>query len=232
MNEPGDMAGAVTMLTVFTFPRNRRAWAFAGMGLARPLLAGLPGLRFRKLMGTGRGIGFTRSPDWNRYALLTVWDGMRDARRFLESSRFMFLYRSRADRSSTLLLRTLRAHGKWNGANPFLPSEESSKHSDRICVLTRATIRPGRLREFWEMVEPVGQALAEADGLQGSIGIGELPFIRQATVSIWESEEKMRAFAYSAGVHRTVVGRTRDEAWYSEDLFARFRIIEEIGTFP
>lgn len=232
MNEPGDTAGPVTMLTVFTFPRNRRAWAFAGMGPARLLLTGLPGLRFRKLMGTGRGIGFTRSPDWSRYALLTVWDDMRDARRFLESSRFMSLYRSRADRSSTLLLRTLRAHGEWNGTNPFLPADESPKHSGRICVLTRATIRPGRLCRFWEMVEPVGKVLEKADGLQGSIGIGELPFIRQATVSIWESEETMKAFAYSAGLHRTVVGRTRDEAWYSEDLFARFRIIEEIGTFP
>lgn len=225
----------VTMLTLFTFPQNRRAWAFAQMAFARPLLRRVPGLRFRKLMGTGQGIGFTRQPDWNRYALLTVWEDEGTARNFLATSRFMDRYRRNACRASTLLLRTLQAHGSWNGQNPFLPAlpaEHRIAQQEPLCVLTRATIRPQRLNAFWQMVEPVGSRLAEADGLRGSVGIGELPFIRQATLSIWESEEQMKAFAYRSGPHKTVVSRTHREQWYSEDLFARFRIIEQIGAFP
>lgn len=202
------------------------------MAFARPLLWKISGLRFHKLMGTGRGIGFTRQPDWNRYALLTVWENQEGAREFLTSSRFMRSYRNRAARTATLLLAPLQAHGNWNGTNPFLPAIQKEEASEQMCVLTRATIRPRRLRAFWQMVEPVSTVLERAEGLQASIGMGEIPFIRQATFSIWESEEQMKAFAYSSDLHRTVVRRTRDEEWYSEDLFARFRIIEQIGTFP
>jgi len=219
------------MVVVFGFTPRRRAWAFAQMALARPLLMRIPGMRFSKLMGTGRGLGFTLAPDWDRYALLTVWESEADARRFLDGSRFMRRYRRRARSVSHIILRTLSSHGAWNGRNPFLPASGGDP-AGPLAILTRATIRPSRLRAFWREVAPVGARLAEADGLLGSIGIGEAPFIRQATLSIWRDLEAMRAFAYRAGDHRDVVRRTRDEGWYSEDLFARFAVVERSEIFP
>lgn len=202
------------------------------MAFARPLLWKIPGMRFRKLMGAGKGIGFTREPDWSRYALLAVWEHEADARNFLAESRFMRCYSENATRHSTLILRTLQAHGSWNGTNPFLPAKKTVDSDGPICILTRATIRPSRLSAFWRMVEPVSRDLASAPGLEASIGIGELPMIRQATASVWSSPEKMKDFAYRSEPHRTVIRRTREENWYSEDLFARFEIIESIGSFP
>src|SRR5947207_15608270 len=92
----------ITSLTVFTFPTGARAWAFAQMGLARPLLVGAPGLRFYRLMGSGVGPAFSFRPNWSRYALLGVWEDEARARAFLDSSEFMGRYRAKAARSTTV----------------------------------------------------------------------------------------------------------------------------------
>ena len=55
-------------------------------------------------------------------------------------------------------------------------------------------------------------------------GIGELPFVQQATFSIWESEDDINNFAYSNTSHKNIVSKTKKQKWYKEDLFARFHI--------
>ena len=220
----------ITTVTVFRFPPRARAWALAQMALARPLLRHVQGLRFSRLMGSGRGIGFTLAPDWDRYALLAVWNSRDDAHSFLANSRFMRRYGRRAISQWSVCLQTAAAHGAWDGHNPFLPAvARLGDTGGRVAVLTRATIRPSRLRRFWRSVPAVSAALAGARGLQRSIGIGELPFVRQATLSVWESAEAVREFAYGDAPHRDVVRRTRDERWYREDLFARFAVLDEFG---
>ncbi|MCB0710775.1 MAG: hypothetical protein KDD67_00445 [Ignavibacteriae bacterium] len=221
-----------TTLSVFTFAPEERFWAFSQMAFARRYLLNVPGLQFRKLMGAGQGLGFTRDPDWSRYAFLGVWESEREARQFHLSSTFAKQYQQHARRFSTLYLRTIQVHGKWSGKTPFLLTSAAKNANGRIGILTRASIRPTRLKEFWEMVEPVSRELEGAEGLCASIGIGELPLIRQATFSIWESAEQMKAFAYNNGTHRRVIERTRQENWYSEDLFARFLITDAVGEFP
>ena len=222
----------VTTLTVFSFPSGKYFRAFSQMAFARRHLLNVPGLKFHKLMGTGQGIGFTREPDWSRYAFLGTWEDEQSARGFHSSSRFMERYQRIASRSSTLYLHTLQSHGRWDKEEPFIPVEKSGKLEGEIGILTRATIKPAKLKAFWSMVEPVSNDLKEATGLKASIGIGELPFIRQATFSIWESAEEMKEFAYKSFYHREVIRRTREEGWYNEDLFARFAIVDKVGNFP
>jgi hypothetical protein len=61
--------------------------------------------------------------------------------------------------------------------------------------------------------------------LQFSLGIGEIPFLKQATFSIWENIESMKSFAYKSADHIAVIQKTRTENWYREELFVRFRIV-------
>lgn len=63
-----------------------------------------------------------------------------------------------------------------------------------------------------------------------SLTIGEAPFFRQATFSIWDNLESMKEFAYNSAEHLDVIRKTRQEDWYSEELFARFALISASGN--
>jgi hypothetical protein len=95
----------------------------------------------------------------------------------------------------------------------------------KIAVLTRATIRLSKLKSFWKSVPDVSAQMQDAKGLIASFGIGEIPFIKQATLSIWEDVESMKTFAYQMKAHQTVIQKTRKENWYSEEMFTRFEVI-------
>jgi heme-degrading monooxygenase HmoA len=216
-------------LTLFGYSGRERAWAFAQMGLARPRVAREHGLRFWKLVGSGRGAGFSLRPDWSRYGLVAVWESAEAADAFFSSSLVARDYREHADEMWTVRLAPTAAHGTWSGANPFLPLAPRS-NGGPVAVLTRATIRWRRLAAFWGAVPEASRALEDARGLVASIGIGEAPFVRQATFSLWRTEADMQEFAYG-GAHRDVIRRTRAESWYAEELFARFAPVASEGTW-
>ena len=229
--EAGPEPCQVTTMVIFTFPGGKRGWAFRQMGLARPLIKKAPGLRFYILMGAGRGKAFSLRPDWNRYALLAVWENEQAAREFLASSPFMAKYRANACRVAYAILKTISVKGKWDGRNPFRAGTISQKE-ERVMVLTRATIRFSRLPAFWQQAARVSEKFTATPGLIGSIGVGEVPFFRQATFSFWENAASLKQFAYGPGSHRQTIQRTRAEGWYREELFARFAIIEVSQPFP
>ncbi len=142
-------------------------------------------------------------------------------------------YREHIERSASVILTTRSAHGEWDGANPFLPSQKSTtEEKGMLAVLTRATIRPRHLRSFWRDVPAASRALESSPGLVASIGIGELPFVRQATFSLWSDLDAMKRYAYQTPEHLQVIERTRREGWYSEQLFARFGVVDVLGEFP
>ena len=99
-----------------------------------------------------------------------------------------------------------------------------------MAVLTRATIRWRRLSAFWSRAKLVSATMNDASGLRHSIGIGEIPVLKQATFSIWDSSEAMKAFAYQLNAHREVVRDSRKERWYSEEMFLRMRPVFQLGT--
>ena len=56
-------------------------------------------------------------------------------------------------------------------------------------------------------------------------GVGELPIIEQATISIWKSEQRMKDYAYSDKSHLKIIHKARKNNWYSEELFVSSNII-------
>jgi len=191
------------------------------MAFARPRLAQISGLRFWKLLGSGHGSGFSLHPNWSRYGLLAAWETAEALENFFAASSLMRVYRHHANEIWTVRLLPIEVRGAWSGVNPFFPLTSPIKDGP-IAILTRATIRLSRLRAFWSAVPAASRALDEATGLLASIGIGEAPFYRQATFSLWRSVADMEAFAYRTNAHREVMRRTRAENWYREELFARF----------
>lgn len=220
------MAQAV-FLHFFTYQKNR-FWAFTQMQRAHADLQQCQGLQFYKMLGTGAGAGFSLRPDFSTYALLSVWESVEAKEiAFAESSVLQSFY-ERSHKQQIFCLRPIHTHGMWSGESPF---ETQVPLGDKpIGVITRATLNPTRLVDFWRHVPQASAAIKEAKGVGFFKGIGEWPFVQQATFSVWESKEAIRIFAYESQAHASIVKKTRERKWYKEDMFNRFEVIEVTTT--
>jgi hypothetical protein len=100
-----------------------------------------------------------------------------------------------------------------------------------VAVLTRARVRPSRIVPFTRSTPAAAAAIAGAPGALEWLGIGEAPVGTQATFSLWRSLDDMRSYAYASPAHADVIRRRREEGWYSQELFARFRPLGSSGTW-
>lgn len=228
-------ADPVVAFTLAKYPRQQSLRALSHLGLDRWPLWRTPGLRFWRLLGVGQGRVFDPHADLQRYALFTVWDSQADLQRFEAQSSVMQRIRSRSEESWSVHMLPVRWHGKWGGSDPlrdFTPAP--APQPGPWLILTRATIRPTKVRAFQQAVPAVAEQLLLHDELLNSVGAGELPLIYQATFSLWRSLPAITNFAYATSVpnpHVDVIRRTRQENWYREELFARFRPIASYGTW-
>jgi hypothetical protein len=212
--------------------------AFFAMALFHAPLKFNKRISFYKLMGCGRNGTFDKTPDVLQWCILittshTVFEHAIQHKHFIKTvlGRFISIWFTLFTKEQfTLSLQTLTAHGTWDNATPFGTGIKNYEHNSLIAVLTRATIRLPRFSNFWKHVDGVAKTLSSSPGFITSVGVGEIPWIKQATLSVWETEEQMKAFAYKRKEHSEVVYKTKKEKWYSEDLFARFTILHTTGS--
>lgn len=233
------MARAQTVsLTLHRFEGLRaRLWAFGQMLLARPGLARTEGIQFWKLLGSGSGEGFTPVPNTAVYAILAAWPDGDRARAQVATGRTFRRYRARAREAWTVFLVPVSARGQWSGRAPFVPGpapgeERGEKFGERpLAALTRASLRPSRLALFWRRVPEISRRIGADPNVIFKIGVGEVPWLRQVTFSIWPDEASMADFARRDGPHARAIRAVRAGDWFAEELYARFRVVGEAGTW-
>ncbi|GGH05117.1 hypothetical protein GCM10007422_21050 [Pedobacter zeae] len=181
-------------------------------------------------MGSGKDAQVDLPADYRHWAILTTWDDRATYDDFSFRSFVMKWFKLFGCESFTILLNPLSSHGLWSGKEPFKTKKTAVNHTGKIAVITRAAIRFNKLKEFRSNVKRAADAMRAAPGFILSAGIGENPFFDQATFSIWENAESMKAYAYQSHDHSDVIRLTRAREWYKEELFARFAIIESWGT--
>jgi spheroidene monooxygenase len=214
-------------LSLFRFDRTlARLWVLGQMGAARFVLPRVPGLDFWKLCGSGTGEGFTPRPNWGVWAILCVWRDAQAASAGLQEAPFS-RWRVRADESCVLHLEPFSVRGHWSGAKPFTPAGESR---GPIAAMTRATVKPARAARFWGRVPDISAKIGSDPNVIFKIGIGEVPLLHQVTFSVWPDADSMAAFA-RRGPHAEAIRAVRDEGWFNEELYARFRICGTSGTW-
>lgn len=204
-----------------------RAWALTMMGMARLPLARTSDIGFWKLCGSGTGEGFTPVPNTAVYAILSTWPDAKTAKARTQSGIFA-TYQKRAVENWTVFLQTQTARGAWSGQTPFHPSDSTT--TGPLAALTRATIKPRILRRFWGRVPNISNMIGKDSNVAFKIGIGEVPILHQVTFSIWPSEQAMASFART-GPHAEAIRAVRDEGWFKEELYARFAVHSDHGTW-
>ncbi len=227
----GEPAIQIVTLSFFRFDTlSARLWAFAMMGLARGTMTRMPDLAFWKLCGSGTGEGFTPKPNTRVYAILCVWPDEETARARLADETIFARYRARSVEDWTVLMTPVSTWGAWDGVTPF--STKKPGYQGPLAALTRASLRPSALLRFWRRVPDISSVIGSDPNVAFKIGIGEVPLLHQVTFSIWPDTTTMAAFARDkSGPHAHAIQAVRDGDWFREELYARFQIIGDIGTW-
>lgn len=218
--------GQFTSVIFFKFKKNK-FWAFKQMAFSNKHLYNNSGLIFHKHLGTGSGSGFSLWPDFSTYAILTVWSNEKYYSDFLNNNNWLKKYTAKSSFTRTLILNPYFTKGLWDGINPFENNLNKDTLKKKVVVITRAKIRFSKLIQFWLSVPKASRAILKSKGVLFYKGIGELPFIHQATLSIWENQFDINQFAYSKKNHSDIIKKTRSNNWYREDMFTRFYLISD-----
>ncbi len=202
------------------FPR-----AIHAMGFDRFRLMLDKNVSFHKSLGTGKGETFTPS-DANalQWGLIA---SVEDIEKF-DNSFVIKRWRRISASEYRAVLEPISSHGQWAGKEPFVATAKD--WDGAVAAVTRARIKWSQNFRFWRSVPPVTVSLKSAPGLIAAIGIGEAPIGLQGTFSLWESAAAIREFAYKGAAHQKAIADTSTYNWYSEELFARFAVLEQRGS--
>lgn len=217
------------MITVVYFWRIKMLFlpiAIVFMAINKIQLKRLPGISFIKMLGTGKGESFTpKDADPTRWGILVTISENQISN--LDKSFVIRCWQKICKKEYRVILKPISSHGFWSRKQPF--SVENFDWSAKIAAVTRARIVWRKNLIFWRAVPPVTESLHLSPGLLNAIGIGEAPIGLQGTFSVWKDAASLRDFAYKGKAHSEAIKATSAQQWYSEELFARFAVIEERG---
>lgn len=212
-------SGPVVVLLLVDVVAASRLWGWSRFVIGRFSMAGTPGLRFFKILGSGHEGGFGLRPSGTRQGLFCVFDTAHEADDFLNASPVAVAYREHAREFLSVRLKAFSSRGRWAGLG--LPVSAQAPASGPIAALTRASIRLPAARSFWHKAPPAERALERAPGCLLAAGLGEAPLLRQATFSVWDSVASMDAYARS-GAHLEAIKAAHQHRYFSESMFVRF----------
>ncbi len=220
MNPPhtgGDDQTAVVLLANIDI--QSRLWGWSRIVMGPGGLKGTPGLLFSKVLGSGYEGGFSLRPSPSRQGVFALFDSLKAAQDFIECSKLVAAYQSRSDEFCSATLKAWSCRGSWDGVS--LQVHTAPPVSGPVAALTRASIKLTKAPAFWVHAPPSQTALEGVAGCQLAVGLGEAPFFRQATFSIWDGVQEMNAYART-GSHLQAIQAAHQHGYFSESMFARF----------
>ena len=229
----GAMASAaaqptVALLLLVRLRRSAMAWGLSRLVLGERGLRRVPGLRFARVLGSGRHGGFGLAPGFDHQGLICFFDDEDSARAFADDAPVMHAYRDHARESLLALLRATSCRGTWSGAS--LAVTAPAQDNAPMATLTRASIRLRHAARFWQHAPATHDGIARAEGCRLAVGLGEAPLLRQATFSLWDNAQAMAHYARS-GAHLAAIQSAWQHGWFSESMFVRFAPISIAGEW-
>jgi hypothetical protein len=218
----------VALLLLVRYPSRAVPWALSRLVLGERALGCVPGLRFARVLGSGRGGGFGLAPGFDHQGLMCFFDDEDSARAFANDAPVTRAYRDRAHESLLALLRATSCRGSWGGASLAVTAQAQADAP--MAALTRASIRLRHAARFWRHAPATHDGIARAEGCRLAVGLGEAPLLRQATFSLWDNAQAMDNYARS-GAHLAAIQGATQQGWFSESMFVRFAPISITGEW-
>ena len=183
------------------------------------------------MLGSGFEGGFGLRPSRSRQGVFAVFSNLAAANDFVDYSELACTYRQRSQEFCAIKLRAWSCRGSWDG-NDFSPSVRAPKTgtSGPIAALTRASIHVHKAPAFWRHAPAAQTALEAASGCWLAVGLGEAPFLRQATFTVWDDVAAMDTYA-RAGAHQQSIRAAKSQQFFSESMFVRFVPMSMHGTW-
>ena len=222
------MNGQVALMVLVDIQLSAKIRGILRLMFARLGLWKTPGLKFYKHMGSGKNGGFSIHPSGTHQALFCVFQDITSLEEFYQSSRLIRWYRAHAQDFFSVKLKAYSIKGQWSGFAPHITAEAPT--AGPIVSITRASIKPLYCIPFWRKQPAAEISLEQSSGCIIAAGIGEAPFFRQATFTIWESQAAMDQYARQ-GAHQNAIRASLSGHYFSESMFSRYIPFDADGSW-
>ena len=185
-----------------------------------PKVGEVPGLRMAEIAPAARFNGkFRPSLHWSRVGLIAFWDDDAALDTFLRDHEVAAALAG----GWRVRLEPLRAFGDWPGLPDDLPRQRAVEHEGPAAVITIARFRWRRVISFFRTNAPAEASLLAAKGCLWTTAFGRPPFV--ATLSLWESDDAVRDYAYgdTNPGHPEAITANHATPFHHQSAFIRFR---------
>jgi spheroidene monooxygenase len=222
------MSKQVALMVLVELQSSAKISGFLRLMFARLWLWSTPGLKFYKHMGSGKNGGFSFRPSTSHQALFCIFSDLLSVENFYRSSKLIHWYQTHAKEFFSVKLKTYSIKGQWSGFIPEITAD--APKSGPIVSITRASIKPLNCFQFWSKEPAAETSLEQTSGCIIAAGIGEAPFFRQATFTIWESQQAMDQYARQ-GAHQDAIRASMSGNYFSESMFSRYLPFDAFGSW-
>lgn len=223
------MNDQTAVLGLIDIASHARGWGFSRYILGKRPFRNTPGLQFCKVLGSGYNGGFSTKPSLTKQGFFCVFDSAHNAALFEESSSLLKAYQDHAHEFFLASVQAYSSRGSWSGFSMSC-ADPNPPINGPIASLTRASIRPSKAKQFWQKAKPAEDAITTASGKILTAGVGEAPYFRQATFTIWNNAQSLDHYAQQ-GAHLSAIKAAYGQAYFSESMFTRFRVIKAQGIW-
>ncbi len=222
------MSDQTAVLGLIDIASNSRGWGFSRYILGKTPFQQIPGLQFCKVLGSGFNGGFSTKPSLTKQGFFCIFDTAHNAALF-EDSPLLKTYQDHAHEFFLASVQAYSSRGSWSGFSMSCTNTNPPVNAP-IASLTRASIKPSKAMQFWAKAKPAEDAIKLASGKILTAGVGEAPYFRQATFTIWDDAQSLEQYAQQ-GAHLSAIKAAYGQSYFSESMFTRFRVLKAQGTW-
>lgn len=220
----------IATLDLLRFAPGRTSYELARLARHRAALARPGRARWVRWLAFAPLAEVPRPPSPTTFGMFAIWPSAEELARFGRASPLAARWRDQAREHCAFVLEPRRSVGRWRGVDPLEDAEQRRPEDAPTLFMTYAHLRPRHIGRFAVANGHVVTELREL-GPVWDTGWADRMAPVVGTLSLWPAPPAGTDFAYRHEPHKDTQRRAKDEGWFRESWFARFRVAEATGTW-